>query len=84
MTVYQHPKSRDQDALRLLLSDRAAIPALPQRPLAHVRCKPNDMPDAGARRAANPAQSLHRRVHPPACIDLASLRSGSRPLPGIH
>ena len=55
----QHPQRRDQDPLGLLLPHRAATPAHAERPFAHTPLQADDMLDARARRARDPAQRLH-------------------------
>jgi len=70
VAAYQHSQGRDQDALSLLLAHRPAAPALPDRPLAHAPLQPDHVPDAAPRRAADPAQRLHRLVHPAPGIEL--------------
>jgi hypothetical protein len=67
----QAPPTRHQNALRLLLPHQSTTPPLPDRPLAHAPLQADDVPDAGARRAGQPAQRLERVVHPPPRVELA-------------
>src|SRR5512132_4391646 len=56
----QHAQARDHDPLRLFDPYRPAAPPLPHRPLADRALQPDDVPQARAGRAAEPAESVQR------------------------